>query len=250
MTSGGLKLASVMKSYPTGFRLGPVDAEVGPGITVLVGPNGAGKSTLMGLCTTLLEPASGDILVGGNSTRSRAGRRAARAKIGYLPQDFTLPKRATPSQFLYYVAWLRGVAPKHRQARVDQALLAVDLTARRDERIARLSGGMKRRLGIAYALVHEPEVIVLDEPTVGLDPQQRLQIRQVLRSISQTRTILVSTHLVDDVQALADRVLVLDEGQLRFDGPKQSLLGDDNDGDQQDDSPLEKALSRMWTAEK
>ncbi|MFG1745738.1 ATP-binding cassette domain-containing protein [Micromonospora chalcea] len=250
MATGGLKLASVMKSYPTGFRLGPLDMEVGPGITVLVGPNGAGKSTLMGLCTTLLDPESGDILVNGISTRSRAGRTAARAKVGYLPQEFRLPRRATPSQFLHYVAWLRRVPSARRQARVDQVLSSVGLTGRRDERIARLSGGMKRRLGIAYALVHDPEVIILDEPTVGLDPQQRLQARKVLRTIAEECAILVSTHLVEDVQALADRVVVLDEGQVRFHGSPQSLIREGDGSGDASDSPMEKALSRMWTAEK
>ncbi|WP_155246939.1 ATP-binding cassette domain-containing protein [Salinispora arenicola] len=247
----GLELASATKSYSTGFTLGPVNAKIGPGITVLVGPNGAGKSTLIGLCTTLLKPLSGDVLVNKGSTRSRAGRRNARARIGYLPQDFTLPNRATPAQFLHYVAWLRGIARTSRSECIDQALLAVGLTARREDRIGKLSGGMKRRLGIAYALVHEPDLIVLDEPTVGLDPQQRQRVRRVLRSISQTKAILVSTHLTDDVQVLADRVLVLDKGQLRFDGTLQSLLSaSENDSGAQGDSPIEMALSRIWAVEK
>ncbi|MER6592827.1 ATP-binding cassette domain-containing protein [Micromonospora purpureochromogenes] len=247
MKSGGMKLASLVKSFPNGFRLGPLDVEIGPGITVLVGPNGAGKSTLMGLCTTLTRPTAGDVLLDGTSVGSRAGRRAARARIGYLPQDFTLPGRATPTQFLHYAAWLRKVPRNERGARVEDVLLKVGLTDRRDERISRLSGGMRRRLGIAYSLVHRPTVIILDEPTVGLDPQQRIQVRRNLRALSRTCSVLVSTHLVDDVQALADRVLVLNQGQLCFDGTKQDLLGVRDL--EQDDSPLEKALAQMWTAE-
>ncbi|WP_080636049.1 ATP-binding cassette domain-containing protein [Salinispora mooreana] len=247
----GLRLASVTKSHPTGFQLGPIDTEIGPGITVLVGPNGAGKSTLIGLCTTLLKPSSGGIFFNNQSLSSRVGRRTVRAGIGYLPQDFTLPTRATPSQFLHYTAWLRGIARRSRSECIDRALVAVGLAAKRDERIGSLSGGMKRRLGIAYALVHAPDLIVLDEPTVGLDPQQRQRVRQVLRSISRTKAILVSTHLTEDLQALADRVLVLDHGQLRFDGTTQSLLGSSvNDGDIRVDSPIELALSRIWADEK
>lgn len=192
-----------------GFTLGPLDLDLRPGVTCLLGPNGAGKSTLFALAAGLDRPTSGTLQVTGG--------------LGYLPQDPVMPGAATARDLLHHVAWLHRVPRRRRAECVTQALLDVDLLDRADARLRTLSGGMLRRVGIATALVHRPGVVLLDEPTVGLDPQQRLQVRDTVRRLAPERVVLLSTHLVEDVRAVADRVLVLSHGVLRHDGSVDGL---------------------------
>jgi ABC-2 type transport system ATP-binding protein len=166
------------------------------------------------------------------------------SSVGYLPQEPTFPPRATCQQFLRYVAWLQKVGRGRRDEAVTRALSAVDLLGRQDQRIGTLSGGMRRRLGIAHALVHDPELVLLDEPTVGLDPRQRIALRDTIARVSEDRIVIVSTHLVEDVRGLADRVVVLNGGAIVFDGGIGALEGR-SDPTAPGDSDLERSIAML-----
>ncbi|WP_281363057.1 ATP-binding cassette domain-containing protein [Changpingibacter yushuensis] len=198
--------------------------------------HGAGKSTLFRLI-------SGELRRPADSVRfSRA------AGLGVLPQSPAFPTNATCEQFISHVAWLHGVPRAERSAAVDAALDRVGLSERKSSTIKSLSGGMVRRLGIAQAIVHNPSVLLLDEPTVGLDPVQRLAIRSVLEDLGETHIVFVSTHLVEDVRALAQRVIVMSEGSMVFDGAVEtleSLASDDMPGE----TALERSLAALMGAE-
>ncbi|MCG7524400.1 ATP-binding cassette domain-containing protein [Streptomyces sp. OfavH-34-F] len=193
------------------------------GVTGLLGPNGAGKTTLLETLVTLLPPADGDVTVLGEELGSPAGRKEVRARIGFLPQRFGYHPGFTVTEFLSYVAWTKGMARARAQTAVDDAVKLVDLEERADTRMRKLSGGMLQRAGIAAALVHGPELLVLDEPTVGLDPRQRAEFRALVRRLAETTPVLLSTHLTDDVAAMCGSVLVLAEGNIAFQGTPQAL---------------------------
>lgn len=213
-----LTMGTVTHSYRRGpTALDGLSGELsGPRVAVL-GPNGAGKSTLLGLVATSLALQSGSLVVVGYDLTDRTDRRRHRHRLGVMPQSMGLPAGYTCREFLRYVAWMREVAPSEVDAAAEEALAAVDLQARADTRISTLSGGMRQRLGLAQALVNDPALVVLDEPTVGLDPRQRSELRDYLRRLD--RPLVIATHLVDDVAALADDVLVIDEGRAVFAGP-------------------------------
>lgn len=228
-----IRLEGLTRSFDGRFTLGPLSLEFGTGVTCVVGPNGAGKTTLFGLIAGLDRPTSGRVVIEG-SVRG----------VGFLPQVFRLPPRATCRQFLEYVAWLHKVPKASRGGRVDRVLEAVGLEDRAGRPIGELSGGMVRRLGIAQALVHDPALVLLDEPTAGLDPVQRVVLRDLVGSLAGERGILVSTHLVEDIRGLAERVVVLNQGEVLFDGSVaelQALAVPDTPGG----SDLERALSRL-----
>ena len=234
-----LSAQQLVKHHGRSFTLGPLDFTVGPGVTCLVGANGAGKSTLFQLAAGVDRPNAGKLSITGSDSSPR---------LGYLPQDPQLPMGATCEQFLWYVAWLQRVPKRTRAAAVDQSLASVDLDRLRHERIKNLSGGQRRRLGIAHALVHGPELLLLDEPTVGLDPRQRAELRETIRLVGSECIALVSTHLVEDVRSLAHRVLVLNEGVLVFDGtvPELERLAS---ADAPGDTDLERSLSTLMDGE-
>lgn len=209
MDAGRLVLSSLTKDFGNSFTLGPLSLALTKGVTCLVGPNGAGKSTLFRIAAKVDRPTSGYITIE-HDARS--------ARLGYLPQEPLLPPSATCEDFLHYVAWLQRICRQQRSAAVSSALAAVGLADRRSSRIRELSGGMRRRLGIAHAIVHDPALILLDEPTVGLDPAQRLSLRNTIRTVGHDRIVLVSTHLVEDVRGLADRVITLNQGKVIYDG--------------------------------
>lgn len=226
------------KDYGGGFALGPLSLEITSGVTCLVGANGAGKSTFFRLAAQVDRPTSGSIRL-----HSGDGRKG----LGYLPQDPILPPSATAEDFLHYVAWLQRVPKRHRKDAVQGVLKQVGLTGRGTSKIRTLSGGMQRRLGIAHALVNDPVLLLLDEPTVGLDPTQRIALRDTISQVSQTRIVIVSTHLVEDVRGLADRVIVLNDGGVIFDGDvpeleRQAVPGAPGDTD------LERAIAALMGA--
>jgi ABC-2 type transport system ATP-binding protein len=195
-----------------GFVLGPLDLTFSPGITCLVGANGAGKSTFFRVAAGVERPTSGRIVLSGESPA-----------VGLLPQDVVVPPYATATQYLTYAAWLAGVGRRSRAAAVAAALGDVGLTEHARKPAGKLSGGMRRRLGLAQAVVHSPDVLLLDEPTVGLDPVQRSRMRDLIRSHSAGRATILATHLLEDVRALADAVVVLSAGQVVFDGTVAEL---------------------------
>jgi ABC-2 type transport system ATP-binding protein len=198
--------------------------ELGPGITGLLGPNGAGKTTLIRILATLLAPSAGEVRVNGWRTSDLGDRVEIRRRLGYLPQDLGLYPRFTVFEFVDYLAILKeldDVADRHRRVRA--ALAAVELEDLAGRKIRTLSGGMRRRVGIAQAIVADPQLLLLDEPTTGLDPEQRMRFRQLIAGIGEHRTVVLSTHLVEDVAAVCTRVLVLWQGRARFFGTPSEL---------------------------
>jgi ABC-2 type transport system ATP-binding protein len=214
----------VSKDYGRHPALRVTDLVLGPGIVGLLGPNGAGKTTMLRLLATTLPPTTGRITVTGHEvTGSHTDRTAARRRIGYLPQEVTFPRGMTSFGFLDYVAVLKewtDTDARHRE--VQRVLGLVQLSERASTKVARLSGGQRRRLAIAQALMGSPALVILDEPTTGLDPEQRAALRGILSNLSGT--VLLATHQTEDVSALCDRVLVIDGGAIRFDGTVAELV--------------------------
>ncbi len=190
--------------------LGGVEFEWPVGLVALMGPNGAGKSTLLRLIIGDLKPAGGSLTVG------------ARV-VGYVPQHADWPGRFTVTDFLTYLCWLQGVPRRRWAQRIGQAVAAVDLGAVAEARLDSLSGGLHRRAMIAQALLSDPELLVLDEPSAGLDPRQRVQLRTLLSGLADSCTVVVATHLVEDVEEVAHHVTMLDGGQVVCDLPLSEI---------------------------
>jgi len=203
--------------------LNGIDLSLGKGLCGLLGPNGAGKSTLMKILCTLRVPTEGKVTVGGHDVVRE--RRAVRAMLGYLPQGFGAWRLHRVAEVLDILAFLSGLRDKTaRQARIRKVLEQVGLLSVADRKVKHLSGGMVRRLGVAQALVHEPAVIILDEPTVGLDPQERLRFRQVLIGLGRDRTIVLSTHIVADLGSGFDDLALINSGRIVFRGSPAELM--------------------------
>lgn len=217
-----LEFAGVCQAYRGTKVLHEIDVVLGPGITGLVGPNGAGKTTFLRTAATVMPPQTGQLVADGRVLSTEKSIRGLRRSIGYLPQDFGFDPGMTVVDFVRYAAWIRGVPADTWPAAVGRAIELVDLVDRQRTKLKRLSGGMLQRAGIAWAIVGEPSLVILDEPTVGLDPRQRLQFRHLISSLSGA-TVLLSTHLIDDIAATCDRVAVLHGGRLRFDGTVEEL---------------------------
>ncbi|SER85845.1 ABC transporter ATP-binding protein [Lentzea albida] len=214
-----------------------VTLALGRGVHGLLGPNGAGKTTLIRALATVLKPASGELnLLGGMELRE------LRRRVGYLPQEFGHYRRFTVREFVAYVAWLKEM--RDIPAAVQRAVERVGLADRADDRLKTLSGGMIRRVGIAQAIVNDPEVLLLDEPTAGLDPAQRLKFRELLTEIGTDTCVLVSTHLVEDVAAACTDVLLLSQGKLVFQGTPDQLAAKGT-GQHPGDSPIERGYSAV-----
>ena len=200
-----------------------VDLALGTGLFGLLGPNGAGKSTLMRIICTLLVPSRGSVRVYGHDVTRE--RREVRSRIGYLPQEFGAWRNHRAEEVLDTLARLSGMADKtHRRQRVAETLELVGLGEVGDRKVKKLSGGMVRRLGVAQALVHEPQVLIVDEPTVGLDPEERMRFRQMMAHLGQERTILLSTHIVADLGGGCKEIALLDGGKIVFQGSPDEIL--------------------------
>jgi len=208
-----LRLDGVGKRYgEETWGVRDVDLELGPGIHGLVGPNGAGKSTLMRIVTTVLEPTAGDVYWSGTNIENDPA--AVRRVLGYLPQEFGTYPDLTAREFLTYIATLRGLDRETTAARVEEVLALTNLQEVADRRLRTFSGGMRQRVGIAQALVNDPELLVVDEPTVGLDPEERVRFRNVITGAASDRVVVLSTHIVPDIEATANTVALLSDGQL------------------------------------
>ncbi|MEU4875258.1 ABC transporter ATP-binding protein [Streptomyces sp. NPDC021608] len=239
--ASGLKV----RAGRTRMAVDGLDLSLGTGVHGLLGPNGAGKTTLIRALATVLRPSGGELeLLGERAAGGRGDQRALRRRIGYLPQDFGYYKRFTAREFVEYMAWLKEVPKADIPAAVQRALERVGLADRADDRLKSLSGGMIRRVGIAQAIVNDPELLLLDEPTVGLDPVQRLRFRELLQQLGTDTCVVVSTHLVEDVAAACTDVVLFAEGRLVFQGAPDRLAaagGPEHVGD----SPLERGYSAL-----
>jgi ABC-2 type transport system ATP-binding protein len=218
-----------------------LDLKLGVGVHGVLGPNGAGKTTLIRSLATVLKPAGGAVSLLGRSP-SGSDLRLLRRDIGYLPQQFGFYPRFTVREFVEYMAWLKEMPKAEIPGAVQRAIDRADLAGRADDRLKTLSGGMLRRAGIAQAIVNDPRILLLDEPTVGLDPAQRMQFRDLLRSLTADTCVVVSTHLVEDVATACSDVVLMDEGRLVFQGTPAELAaaGDESDAG---DSPAERGYS-------
>ena len=205
-----LEIRNVSKQYSGTLALDGFSAELTRGLYGLLGPNGAGKTTLISIITTLLPPTAGTVLYNGRP----AGGRDYMKVIGYLPQDPRFYKSFTAEEFLRYMAAMKGIGKKDAAARTAELLEQVNLTAHRNKKIGAFSGGMRQRLGIAQAILNDPEILILDEPTAGLDPKERVRFRNIISRLSSDRIILVATHIVSDLEFAAKEVLLLKEGRL------------------------------------
>ncbi|MBV9469855.1 MAG: ABC transporter ATP-binding protein [Abitibacteriaceae bacterium] len=215
---------NLTKSYPGNVTaVQPMNIQLADGIVGLLGPNGAGKTTFMRMLATLLEPSSGTALVDGNDIRY--DKPAVRALLGYLPQDFGLYPSLSVVECLDYMGLLAGInKTKERRARIETMLERVNLTEFRHRKVGALSGGMKRRLGIAQAILHEPRLVIFDEPTAGLDPEERIRVRNLLSELGGDRIVILSTHIVADIASSAQTIAVMNRGSIIFHGEPAAMI--------------------------
>jgi ABC-2 type transport system ATP-binding protein len=236
MTSPTVRLRGAGKSYRGTSALSGVDIDLYQGVVGLLGPNGAGKTTLLRILATVLGADEGSVRILGRDPTDGAQRVDIRRLLGYLPQELGYPRGLTAYGFIDYMAVLKEWDdPDLRRAEVRRVLEQVSLGDRSTKRIRALSGGQRRRVGLAQALLGSPELLVLDEPTTGLDPEQRVSLRQVLAEVGRTATVVVATHQTEDVAALCERVVILDGGAVRFDGAVRDLVA--------------RAENRVWLAD-
>ncbi|MET7401138.1 ABC transporter ATP-binding protein [Dactylosporangium sp. NPDC005572] len=220
-----IDITGLTKRYRGGVAaLDGLDLTVPTGMFGLLGANGAGKTTLMRILAGLLHPTAGEVRVGGHDVTTRAGRRAVQRTLGYLPQDVGVYPDLTAREFLDYVALLKGLddGPSRRR-RVGELLEVVGLTSEAGRRLKGYSGGMRRRVGIAQALLADPRLLIVDEPTAGLDPEERIRFRTLLAQLAGDRTVLLSTHIVDDVAQTCRELAVLSAGRQVFRGTVAEL---------------------------
>jgi ABC-type multidrug transport system ATPase subunit len=218
-----LALESVGYRYRGGHQaVDGVGLALGPGIVGLLGPNGAGKSTLMRVLSTLAKASAGRVLWRGEDIARKPD--ALRRELGYLPQDFGVYEALSAREFLAFLAAVKGLPAKSVAARVDECLEMVGLTDVADRRLGGYSGGMRQRVGIAQALLNDPKLLIVDEPTVGLDPEERVRFRHLLAELAGERLVILSTHIVSDIEASAATLAVMAGGRLRFHGTPEALL--------------------------
>ncbi len=217
-----LSIDHLGKRYGQHWALRQLSLRCEPGLLGLVGPNGAGKTTLMRMIATLLEPTEGTILWNGQDLRTHG--EALRQVLGYLPQEFGIYREFSGRQFLRYLAAMKGLPRPLAQKRVDEVLELVNLEQVADQKLPVYSGGMKQRIGIAQALLNDPELLIVDEPTAGLDPAERVRFRTLLASLTSNRVIILSTHIISDVEAVANRLVILQAGQVLSDTTPEAIL--------------------------
>ena len=220
-----VRLTGISKRYRGTTALDGIDLTFGAGITGLLGPNGAGKTTLLRIIATVLAPDEGGVHLLGRSPDTPETLAEVRRQLGYLPQEMGFPRGFTGFGFVDYMAVLKEWTERSsRHDEVRRVLGLVDLADVATKRVRALSGGQRRRVALAQALIGDPDLLLLDEPTTGVDPQQRVSLRRVLSQAGERSTVLLSTHQTEDVAALCDRVVVLDQGRVRFDGAVRDLV--------------------------
>ncbi len=247
-----VEITGLTRRFGRTMAVAGVDLQAGPGVLGLLGPNGAGKTSLLRMLATAVSPSSGRLRLLGRDLSSptpstAAQRRDIRRRLGYLPQSLGYYPGFTVAEFVEYFALLKEVPPARIGPAVTTAIERVGLGGQAKARLRTLSGGMLRRAGIAQAIVNEPELLLLDEPTAGLDPQQRVAFRAMLRDLGEHATVLVSTHLVEDIGTACARVALMDQGKIVFRGTPAELAFR-GEGHGAGDSPLERGYSAVLTA--
>lgn len=217
-----IQIVDLVKDYGKFRALDHISLQTGSGMFGLLGPNGAGKTTLMRIITTLLPITTGQVTVGGVDVMHDPG--FVRKNLGYIPQDFGFYKSLNAYELLDYIGTMKGLSRTERQRQVAALLEQVNLTKDAKRRVGGYSGGMKQRLGIAQALLGDPQLIVVDEPTAGLDPEERIRFRNLLTHLSGQRTVILSTHIVADIEASCSAVAVLNLGKVIFNGTPDELV--------------------------
>ena len=216
-----LSVRHVTKKYGNFTALSDVSLEFGNGVYALLAPNGAGKTTLMKMMATLLFPTEGEILWDGTEI-NRLGAKY-REILGYLPQQFGYYKSYSPKSYLMYLAALKGMDKKTAKAKIDEVLKMVALENDAKKRMRKFSGGMLQRVGIAQALLNDPKLLILDEPTAGLDPEERVRFRNMISALGRDRTVILSTHIVSDIESIADQVILLKDHQVIGCNPVETI---------------------------
>ncbi len=224
-----IEIRDLAKVYGRGAHpvraLDGVNLEIGAGMFGLLGPNGAGKTTLMRILAGLVRPSGGSVVVAGHDMAHERGRVAAKQMLGYLPQELGLYPDLSARQFVDYLAILKGLdEPAERSRRVDGVLEMVGLGDVADRKLKTYSGGMKRRVGIAQALVNDPHIVIVDEPTAGLDPEERIRFRNLLVDLAADRVVILSTHIVEDIGQTCSDMAVLQQGRVVFRGSPAALI--------------------------
>ena len=217
-----LSFEHISKLYGDTAALQQIDLTLGSGAYGLLGPNGAGKTTLMRILTDLLAPSTGRVLLDGQDIAVMGA--AFRKKLGYLPQDFGVYPNFTAEQFLLYIARLKGLSKFEAKRQTDDLLHMVGLEDKKQKKLKGFSGGQRQRVGIAQALLGDPEILVLDEPTAGLDPEERIRFRGIISALSQQKLVLLSTHIVSDLEAVANEIILLRKGVVLSMQKPASLL--------------------------
>ncbi|MUT66985.1 ABC transporter ATP-binding protein [Paenibacillus sp. NEAU-GSW1] len=218
-----LEVNQVSKTYKKDkVALHNINLQLKPGIIGLLGPNGAGKSTFMRIAATISQPSEGNMTWDGIDISKRPDE--LRRTLGYLPQDFGVYPHLTPLEFLEYAAALKGIGGRNVIARILELLELLNLQEVRKRPIGSFSGGMRQRIGIAQALLNDPQLLIIDEPTVGLDPEERVRFRSLLTDLSGERVIIFSTHIVSDIEATADQIVMLSKGKLLTQADPEQLL--------------------------
>jgi ABC-2 type transport system ATP-binding protein len=239
-----IEITELTRRFGRTMAVAGVDLQAGPGVYGLLGPNGAGKTSLLRMMATVIPPTSGNLRLLGRDPGQYGPRREIRRRLGYLPQSLGYYPGFTVLEFIEYFALLKDMPAARVPGAVAAAVERVELGGKARAKLRTLSGGMLRRVGIAQAIVNEPELLLLDEPTAGLDPEQRVQFRGLLRDIGQRATVVVSTHLVEDVGAACTEVALMDEGKIVFSGTPDELTVR-GVGHGTGDAPLERGYSAV-----
>ena len=240
-------LTDIHRSFGKNRAVDGVDLQLGTGVFGLLGPNGAGKTSMLRMLATVLPPTSGEIRLLERDPRRPAARREIRRRLGYLPQNLGYYPSFTVVEFIEYFALLKEIPSAQVPKAVAVAMERVDLGAKARAKLRTLSGGMLRRVGIAQAIVNDPDLLLLDEPTAGLDPEQRVQFRALMRSLGESVTVVVSTHLVEDVGAACSEVALMSAGKIVFRGTPEELTSR-GEGHSVGDAPLERGYSAVLAA--
>jgi len=217
-----IKITNLSKKYGNQFAVNGIDFEVKTGeIVGFLGPNGAGKTTTMKIITNFIAPTDGTVLIGGKNIKENAEE--LKKHIGYLPENNPLYDDMPIIDYLKFVAELQGIPKNEINDRIKQIIIKVGLNDEKHKKINELSKGYRQRVGLAQALIHDPEILILDEPTTGLDPNQIVEIRKLIRELGREKTVILSTHILPEVEAIADRILIINKGKIVANGTPASL---------------------------